>query len=107
HCLSCPPHLHPHFSPFPYTTLFLSLNMTGIPLVMPPFIPPLLFETVMILPSSTVIGSLASEPLMSARSNPAPNSTPLTAGTEKRDRKSTRLNSSHVSISYAVFCLKK
>src|SRR5438067_6631175 len=27
--------------------------------------------------------------------------------TEARDRKSTRLNSSHVSISYAVFCLKK
>src|SRR5699024_12753278 len=26
---------------------------------------------------------------------------------DKRDRKSTRLNSSHVSISYAVFCLKK
>src|SRR5579885_3759216 len=26
---------------------------------------------------------------------------------EVRDRKSTRLNSSHVSISYAVFCLKK
>src|SRR5207249_5322463 len=26
---------------------------------------------------------------------------------EQRDRKSTRLNSSHVSISYAVFCLKK
>src|SRR5699024_9024259 len=26
---------------------------------------------------------------------------------EKADRKSTRLNSSHVSISYAVFCLKK
>src|SRR5699024_11385542 len=25
----------------------------------------------------------------------------------KPDRKSTRLNSSHVSISYAVFCLKK
>src|SRR5690625_6676529 len=25
----------------------------------------------------------------------------------KRDRKSTRLNSSHVAISYAVFCLKK
>src|SRR5207249_10752122 len=24
----------------------------------------------------------------------------------RRDRKSTRLNSSHVSISYAVFCLK-
>src|SRR5690606_41012670 len=26
---------------------------------------------------------------------------------EKIDRKSTRLNSSHVKISYAVFCLKK
>src|SRR5438067_9570566 len=26
---------------------------------------------------------------------------------DARDRKSTRLNSSHVSISYAVFCLKK
>src|SRR5437773_8621658 len=25
----------------------------------------------------------------------------------KRDRKSTRLNSSHITISYAVFCLKK
>src|SRR5438067_3817610 len=25
----------------------------------------------------------------------------------EQDRKSTRLNSSHVSISYAVFCLKK
>src|SRR5207253_8987603 len=26
---------------------------------------------------------------------------------ENEDRKSTRLNSSHVAISYAVFCLKK
>src|SRR3989442_4083797 len=26
---------------------------------------------------------------------------------QKQDRKSTRLNSSHVRISYAVFCLKK
>src|SRR3712207_7125849 len=26
---------------------------------------------------------------------------------ESRDRKSTRLNSSHANISYAVFCLKK
>src|SRR5689334_25036864 len=29
------------------------------------------------------------------------------AGLEQQDRKSTRLNSSHSSISYAVFCLKK
>src|SRR3989442_7645083 len=35
---------------------------------------------------------------------------PLTifvAGAHDEDRKSTRLNSSHVRISYAVFCLKK
>src|SRR5690349_24031755 len=30
-----------------------------------------------------------------------------TRGLASRDRKSTRLNSSHVEISYAVFCLKK
>src|SRR5690349_23600179 len=29
------------------------------------------------------------------------------AARHERDRKSTRLNSSHVEISYAVFCLKK
>src|SRR5260221_4743274 len=29
------------------------------------------------------------------------------AGVADRDRKSTRLNSSHTVISYAVFCLKK
>src|SRR5699024_11231920 len=37
-------------------------------------------------------------------------SPPETIFSEKpriQDRKSTRLNSSHVSISYAVFCLKK
>src|SRR5207249_9770036 len=31
----------------------------------------------------------------------------VTSSAARRDRKSTRLNSSHVSISYAVFCLKK
>src|SRR6267378_2237041 len=32
---------------------------------------------------------------------------PLNTTTGLQDRKSTRLNSSHVEISYAVFCLKK
>src|SRR5690242_12102822 len=36
-----------------------------------------------------------------ARPRPRPRAEPV------RDRKSTRLNSSHMSISYAVFCLKK
>src|SRR5690349_24014041 len=38
------------------------------------------------------------------------NKTIATSGNDTRgdgDRKSTRLNSSHVEISYAVFCLKK
>src|SRR2546426_5742722 len=34
-------------------------------------------------------------------------STAVGFGNEYRDRKSTRLNSSHLVISYAVFCLKK
>src|SRR5207249_6287030 len=40
---------------------------------------------------------------------PAGRGSPLPAQrpTSSSDRKSTRLNSSHVSISYAVFCLKK
>src|SRR5690625_5643883 len=33
--------------------------------------------------------------------------TPEKFSVEKQDRKSTRLNSSHVAISYADFCLKK
>src|SRR3712207_8950640 len=31
----------------------------------------------------------------------------MTASRAAKDRKSTRLNSSHANISYAVFCLKK
>src|SRR3712207_6995837 len=33
--------------------------------------------------------------------------TAVTTAVAVRDRKSTRLNSSHANISYAVFCLKK
>src|SRR5689334_24840641 len=46
----------------------------------------------------------------SARGNPARGGTAAgsrAAATRGGDRKSTRLNSSHSSISYAVFCLKK
>src|SRR5579883_3629131 len=37
----------------------------------------------------------------------APNGAGGVLATAHEDRKSTRLNSSHVKISYAVFCLKK
>src|SRR3712207_7302034 len=38
---------------------------------------------------------------------PTPQHLVLLRGDERVDRKSTRLNSSHANISYAVFCLKK
>src|SRR5690625_6370721 len=40
----------------------------------------------------------------SSRLGPSAGGVPVS---RHRDRKSTRLNSSHVAISYAVFCLKK
>src|SRR6266480_3566824 len=56
-------------------------------------------------------GARAAQPAReSARgrtAGPAPGRRPCGAGAARRDRKSTRLNSSHMSISYAVFCLKK
>src|SRR2546430_12924794 len=68
----------PRSTLFPYTTLFRS-----------PFKPPR-------RPSSTAAGSLGVGALGSSDSPVA-----------MSDRKSTRLNSSHSQISYAVFCLKK
>src|SRR5690348_17824123 len=48
--------------------------------------------------STTTIASSTTMPIAS---------TMASSETEFEDRKSTRLNSSHPSISYAVFCLKK
>src|SRR5436305_6226467 len=71
----------PRSTLFPYTTLFRS--PTGIPLMM-------------------VCGALHVLPAFVEEMKPTANCV-LPDG----DRKSTRLNSSHVRISYAVFCLKK
>src|SRR5438477_10570294 len=49
-----------------------------------------------------VFGGLFGLPVISQ-----PNVGILGLGAIEKDRKSTRLNSSHMSISYAVFCLKK
>src|SRR5689334_24824058 len=46
-------------------------------------------------------------PLAGEGNGPARPSLPDVLRVAGRDRKSTRLNSSHSSISYAVFCLKK
>src|SRR5947209_15491218 len=70
----------PRSTLFPYTTLFRST----LPHV---------------ISGRTAVPAIASP---SGYAFASPNS-----GAEARDRKSTRLNSSHANISYAVFCLKK
>src|SRR5579859_8275432 len=54
-----------------------------------------------LFPYTTLFRSLSSPPGPLDRGRACP------CGGEDRDRKSTRLNSSHSQISYAVFCLKK
>src|SRR5438477_2134560 len=68
----------PRSTLFPYTTLFRSrVTLDG--------------------PRLPLAGSLSGRQRRRAR----------LLRSQRRDRKSTRLNSSHMSISYAVFCLKK
>src|SRR5439155_13286383 len=58
-----------------------------------------------LFPYTTLFRSLRiSKPVLLAQFDHA---VTLAAGGVEQDRKSTRLNSSHVAISYAVFCLKK
>src|SRR5699024_11590964 len=53
-------------------------------------------------------GSSTAQPAKGACHPPfLPTSPPVSSGHPRLDRKSTRLNSSHVSTSYAVFCLIK
>src|SRR5690606_41210532 len=58
-------------------------------------------------PSLTVIDTLAKTASRYDENTPADMSKYLHECDRLRDRKSTRLNSSHVKISYAVLCLKK
>src|SRR5690625_5957285 len=72
----------PRSTLFPYTTLFRSTGQR-----------PFLGETY--------------EQVMHAHTTSLPRPIEYYRSDVPRDRKSTRLNSSHVAISYAVFCLKK
>src|SRR2546427_2840323 len=63
-----------------------------------------------LFPYTTLFRSLAAAWFSAWWSRPAAaiHSVPIVGGDfDERDRKSTRLNSSHSQISYAVFCLKK
>src|SRR3989442_10847935 len=55
---------------------------------------------------SRVLGVTAAQ-LHAARLATGSGTQPIPQAASQVDRKSTRLNSSHVRISYAVFCLKK
>src|SRR5687768_17709314 len=78
----------PRSTLFPYTTLFRSPRCRH-------------FRSESYLPRRSV-------PLPSGRLHPRPALPPAENPWQPaRDRKSTRLNSSHGYISYAVFCLKK
>src|SRR5207248_5603054 len=66
-------------------------------------------------PSESSVSHHQQEPIFSSRgsarvllpSTDSPGQIILNSALSTRDRKSTRLNSSHRTISYAVFCLKK
>src|SRR3712207_6901248 len=81
----------PRSTLFPYTTLFRSLAVAGVVDENPdrPLGPLDLLDGT---PHGLLVGHVERE---------------QPAAVRFEDRKSTRLNSSHANISYAVFCLKK
>src|SRR3712207_7282070 len=81
----------PRSTLFPYTTLFRSVHVSAVALVV------LNFGCHLHVRGLVVGGWVWA----CARGSP------VAAPRVRRDRKSTRLNSSHANISYAVFCLKK
>src|SRR5205807_6804619 len=84
----------PRSTLFPYTTLFRSL-------VDPPL------EDHGVGPGRHVLQAFLDHRVGEHRGGRRPVPRGVVGRPEERDRKSTRLNSSHLVISYAVFCLKK
>src|SRR3712207_7009371 len=91
----------PRSTLFPYTTLFRSLPFQRIRLIPDPDTPPEFPPCDMDVDVDGHVLSLRQ--VLPWREEPQPDQPPH----PKEDRKSTRLNSSHANISYAVFCLKK
>src|SRR5699024_11309967 len=91
----------PRSTLFPYTTLFRSQFEQHLRAVLdlPLGCPEMTAEVAVM---ANVLGSQLPDP-----SSAYPEVMRTYPEAKVQDRKSTRLNSSHVSISYAVFCLKK
>src|SRR3712207_8968784 len=87
----------PRSTLFPYTTLFRSAWVNE-----PDPDPYTLFHSSQIAPEGMNIGGYKS-----AEADQLMEEARQELDHARRDRKSTRLNSSHANISYAVFCLKK
>src|SRR5690606_41062479 len=95
----------PESSLLPYPTLFRSETVRLQEEGRGEDEPPLADEA-----NESGLAAARAEALVERRFAQVPTSDPLrklSREAARRDRKSTRLNSSHVKISYAVFCLKK
>src|SRR5207302_11481614 len=103
-CSPCRP--PPTSTLFPYTTLFRSFRAGALRGLAVVFLHSLVIPnmaTWVLFPSmGACIGARGGGTALCALSY-----TNFPGGGRATDRKSTRLNSSHVKISYAVFCLKK
>src|SRR3712207_7725872 len=89
----------PRSTLFPYTTLFRSEGSAAA-LLLPLLLLSFSFLSFSLFLSSFVVHGLGVGRVHGGRGS-------LEGWQEVQDRKSTRLNSSHANISYAVFCLKK
>src|SRR3712207_8432981 len=95
----------PRSTLFPYTTLFRSVEV-GVPVVMVNVFG-LLEEPYDLVGDGRrqhLVGHLGDPLAGNRRQGDGGREQPAQ---HQQDRKSTRLNSSHANISYAVFCLKK
>src|SRR5699024_12265630 len=86
---------------FPYTTLFRSRALLRNPPIL------VLDEATSALDNTTELHVQRALDELAAHRTTLMIAHRLSTVMNAEDRKSTRLNSSHVSISYAVFCLKK
>src|SRR2546426_2420109 len=96
----------PRSTLFPYTTLFRSVPVRMAPRPDPEPPPGVLREKLLSAPDSTPVALPFDADVVSLEDDRA-NGDFDGRGHTLPDRKSTRLNSSHLVISYAVFCLKK